>query len=50
MRKTFLNIEEFPTIEDAETECPWACSIEEVEDGWRCFESATDWQMWTNQT
>ena len=54
MRKTLqkwavLDIEEFPSLQAAEAECPWACAIEEVEGGWVAFESATDWETWLNQ-
>ena len=46
MRKESVNVE---TREEAETLCPWACEIVEVEGGWMCFESATDYEMWMGQ-
>lgn len=39
MRKQFV---EGGTREEAESACPWAAEIIEVEGGWQCFESVTD--------
>ena len=49
MRKTFLDIDDYPTKEDAEAECPWACAVEPAEGSRACFESATDWELWTKE-
>lgn len=46
MRTHFCEVE---TIEQAEAMCPWAAKIVEVEGGFMCFESITDYETWMNQ-
>ena len=33
----------------AEKECPWASKIAKCGDGYMCFESWTDYEIWKNQ-
>ena len=33
----------------AAKECPWASRITKVTDGYLCFESITDYEIWKNQ-
>lgn len=46
MRTEIIEVE---TREDAETQCPWAAVIVEVEGGWKCFESVADAEVWQGQ-
>lgn len=34
---------------DAIKECPWACKVIKVQDGYMCFESPDDYKIWKNQ-
>ncbi len=40
---------ECKTRKTALKRCPWAAYIVKVEDGYRCFESETDYLVWKNQ-
>jgi len=33
----------------AQKKCPWASRIAAVTDGFKCFESVTDYEIWKNQ-
>jgi hypothetical protein len=33
----------------AAKECPWACRLAKVANGYMCFESETDYQTWKRQ-
>jgi hypothetical protein len=46
MRQQFVQVD---TREQAEEQCPWACEIVEVEGGWQCFESVSDYETWSKQ-
>ena len=40
---------ECETLEQAQEMCPWASRFAEVVDGFKCFESITDYEIWENQ-
>lgn len=46
MRTRFIECE---TEEQAKNECPWSSVIAEVVDGYMCFESWDDYNIWENQ-
>ena len=45
----FLNITDYPAIDDAWTAYPGAIAIVEVCGGWHVFMTATDQTTWENQ-
>lgn len=47
MRQEFVEVR---TIEAAQTACPWAAEIVEVEGGFQAFESMTDYNNWIKNT
>ena len=40
---------EAKTKKEAQALCPWAEKIVRVVDGYQCFESKRDWEMWKKQ-
>lgn len=46
MRQQFV---ECDTIEEAQAKCPWAAEIVEVDGGYMCFESVSDYETWAAQ-
>lgn len=46
MRTEFVEVE---TKEEAETACPWAAIVVEVEGGHMAFESMADYETWEAQ-
>lgn len=46
MRKQFVTAW---TRKGAMIDCPWATKIVKVVDGYMCFESITDYEIWNNQ-
>lgn len=46
MRKVFV---ECKTRYQAQKECPWANNIAKVGEGFMCFETITDYEIWKNQ-
>ena len=50
MKTQFISNDEAQTIDQAYTIAPWACEIIQVEGGYKAFESATDAEIWKNQT
>lgn len=47
MRQEFVEVS---TIEAAQTACPWAAEIVEVEGGFEAFESMDDYNTWSKNT
>lgn len=47
MRQQFVEV---ATREEAEQACPWAAEILEVEGGYQCFESVSDYETAMAQT
>jgi hypothetical protein len=51
MRKHFISLRDAPTFDDAELLAPdWATVITECDDGWMCFESEPDADIWEGRT
>ena len=40
---------ECKTLKQAQKICPWACRFAKVVDGYKCFESISDYEIWINQ-
>ena len=46
MRQKFIQVK---TRAAAKKECPWACLCIKVTDGYMCFESPVDYELWKHQ-